>query len=121
MSVATPQTPRQRAGVADATALRGVAPGRLVPSGGSLPDCGGAPAASRAFWEQVTSGAIRLTKHEDQILSDGRYLGYSFDTIARAIMDRRARLAGNMGKAHQRAEFRRALRWRDQVRQERRA
>ena len=112
----TPQTPRQRAGVADATALRGVAPGRLVPSGGSLPNCGGAPAASRSFWEQVTSGAIRLTKHEDQILSDGRYLGYSFDAIAAAIMARRQRIAGAMGKAHQRAEFRRALRWRDALR-----
>lgn len=116
MSVATHQTPRQRAGVAPATALRGVAPARLVRSGGSLPDCGGAPAVSRSFWEQVTSGAIRLTKHEDLILADGRFLGYSFDAIARAIMDRRARIAGNMGKAHQRAEFRRALRWRDALR-----
>jgi hypothetical protein len=109
--------PRQRAGVAEATALRGIAPGRVVPSGPpGWTNCGGAPAASRSFWEQVTSGAIRLTKHEDQILSDGRYLGYSFDTIAAAILARRQRLAGNMGKAHQRAEFRRALRWRDALR-----
>jgi hypothetical protein len=78
-------------------------------------DCGGSDQAA-TFWLDVTAGRVRLTAHEDVMVWDGRALGYSFATIAAAILRRREVLAGNVTRALQAQAIAHARRWRAEYR-----